>query len=117
VVPMHDIGILIALAVAQALWLIGRRVKTFAEFQSDLSLGALGVVIVPMRVMARVVSWIGALWVLALFIVVVPEGYFNGAIAALFIGFVIAYGVNLRISRYEQIFYPKRRSELSGSTS
>jgi hypothetical protein len=44
---------------------------------------------------------------LALFIVVVPEGYFNGAIAALFIGFVVAYAVNLRISRYEQTFIKK----------
>jgi hypothetical protein len=94
-------SMLIALAIFNALWLITRRARPLLEFKSEASVGWLGLAIVPMRLVAKIATWICALWVFALFIMVAGE-HFNGALTALFLGFVGAYAVNLAISRYEQ---------------
>ena len=107
IVPLFDTGMLIGLAVAQALWLIARRVRTFAHNETDLALGRYGLVILPLRVVCKVASWVFALWVFALFITVAQE-HFNGALTALLVGFVVAHSINLFISRYEQNFVQKR---------
>jgi hypothetical protein len=100
--------ITIGLGIFTALWLISRRVRTFAENETELSLGARGLVVVPIRTGARVASWIFGLGVLAFSIIAVQLESSNVVILALFAGFVVAYSVNYAISRYEKTFTQQR---------
>lgn len=100
-------GMAIGLAIFNALWFVSRRVRTFAEDMPDLSLGWLGLVIVPMRLAARIASWVFGFAVFVLF-VTDAQASFNIAVLAVFVGFAVAYGINYVISRYENTFTERR---------
>jgi len=100
-------GMAIGLAIFNALWLVSRRVRTFAEDIPDLPLGWAGLVVIPMRLAARIASWAFGFAVFVLFVTAAQAG-FNIAVFVAFAGFVVAYGINYVISRYEKPFTQRR---------
>lgn len=101
--PIDPTRVLVFLGVFQTLWLIFRRVRTFAGLASNSSLGSYSLVIRPLRLLARGASWFFGAWVFVL-VFGIFDVAFNGTVAALSIGFFIAQAVNLFISRYERNF-------------
>jgi len=100
-------GMAIGVAVFSALWFVSRRVRTFAEDIPDLSLGWLGLVVGPMRLAARIASWAFGFAVFVLFVTAAQAG-FTIVVFAAFAGYVVAYGINYVISRYEKTFIQRR---------
>lgn len=103
----------VVLAVCNALWLVARRARTFAQHKPDSTLGGLGFLIVPIRFLAKVIAKLFGFITVGIFVLAAEIESFNVAVLAAFVGFAVAYGINYAISRYEQRLYPRKENASS----
>ena len=100
----------VVLVVCNTLWLVARRVRIFADPKPQSALGRLGIVVVPVRFVAKVGAKLFGFLTIGMFVTAAEIDSLNIAILAAFAGFAVAYGINYAISRCEQRIYPREQN-------
>jgi hypothetical protein len=104
------ISLLVILVVCNVLFLVSRRVRTFAQYKADSTLGWMGIAVIPIRFMAKAFFWLFGLFTISFFIIDAANFSLNKTVLAALVGFAIAYGINYLVLRCEQKLYPREEN-------